>query len=199
MKTKSTISATILAGAMLMLPINVASAQTGGAGAPSLHQQHMKAAETGAAMPYAGQQTRAIKSLSAQDVDDLNNGRGWGLAKAAELNGVPGPTHLLEMKDKIGLSGEQTATIEKLFAEMKNAAVPLGKRLIELERSLNAAFAANNLDEKRLRVMLGEIGKVRTELRFVHLATHLKTPPVLTAHQIKTYNRLRGYDGAAPV
>ena len=150
-------------------------------------------------MPYAGQQTRAIKSLSAQDVDDLNNGRGWGLAKAAELNGVPGPTHLLEMKDKIGLSGEQTATIEKLFAEMKNAAVPLGKRLIELERSLNAAFAANNLDEKRLRVMLGEIGKVRTELRFVHLATHLKTPPVLTAHQIKTYNRLRGYDGAAPV
>src|SRR6266540_3233648 len=40
--------------------------------------------------PYAGQQTREIKSLSAQDIDDLLNARGMALAKAAELNGYPG-------------------------------------------------------------------------------------------------------------
>ena len=60
---------------------------------------------------YAGQQKRAIKSLSKTDVDDLTNGRGWGLAKAAELNGVPGPVHLLEMKDEIGLTEQQVIAI----------------------------------------------------------------------------------------
>ena len=46
------------------------------------------------ASAYAGQQSRAIKSLSEQDVDDLLAGRGAGFAKAAELNGYPGPAHV---------------------------------------------------------------------------------------------------------
>ena len=44
---------------------------------------------------YAGQEVREIKSLSESDIEELKNGRGWGLAKAAELNGVPGPIHWL--------------------------------------------------------------------------------------------------------
>jgi len=43
--------------------------------------------------PYAGQEKRQISSLSQQDVDDLLGGKGWGLAKPAELNGYPGPAH----------------------------------------------------------------------------------------------------------
>ena len=50
---------------------------------------------------YFGQETREIKSLSESDIEELKNGRGWGLAKAAELNGVPGPVHLLEMQKEI--------------------------------------------------------------------------------------------------
>lgn len=46
--------------------------------------------------PYAGQQQRSITSLSADDQLALRAGQGWGLAKPAELNGVPGPLHLLE-------------------------------------------------------------------------------------------------------
>ena len=49
------------------------------------------------AQPYAGMETRAIKTLSDKDIADLNAGRGMGLALAAELNGYPGPvsyTHL---------------------------------------------------------------------------------------------------------
>lgn len=154
------------------------------------HKGHKGAAP---ASPYAGQQMRQIKSLSAEDVDDLENGRGWGFAKAAELNGVPGPVHILEMKDKIGLSAAQTAAIEKLFSGMKARAVPLGKRLVSLERSLNGAFAGRGIDAPRLRKMLNEIGTVRAELRYVHLETHLKTPAVLSGEQIDAYNRLRGY------
>ena len=52
---------------------------------------------------YAGQEKRLIKSLSKYDIQQLRSGKGWGLAKAAELNGMPGPSHILQMKSKIGL------------------------------------------------------------------------------------------------
>ena len=35
------------------------------------------------ASPYAGQQTRAIKALSPEDIASLRNGEGMGMAKAA--------------------------------------------------------------------------------------------------------------------
>jgi DNA repair protein RadC len=41
------------------------------------------------ANPYAGQQTRSIKALSPEDIDELRKGAGMGLAKAAELNSIP--------------------------------------------------------------------------------------------------------------
>ena len=56
------------------------------------------------ASKYVGQETRKIKSLSADDIAELTKGGGWGLAKAAELNGYPGPAHILEMGSKIGLN-----------------------------------------------------------------------------------------------
>ena len=144
--------------------------------------------------PYAGQEDRAIKTFSDQDIDDLENGRGWELAKAAELNGVPGPAHLLEMKTEIGLSPEQEVEIRTLFETMKSQAIPLGKRLVALERELNQAFAKREIDADRLRALLAEIATVQSELRYVHLATHLGTPDVLAPAQIAAYNRLRGYD-----
>ena len=63
---------------------------------------------------YAGEEKREIKSLSATDIEELQNGKGWGLAKAAELNGVPGPVHLLEMKEELELSAEQIRAIEDI-------------------------------------------------------------------------------------
>src|SRR6266849_3579115 len=46
--------------------------------------------------PYAGLQTRPIKAISEQQIADLKAGRGMSLALAAELNGYPGPKHVLE-------------------------------------------------------------------------------------------------------
>ena len=49
--------------------------------------------------PYAGMQQRALKALSEDQIADLRAGKGMGLALAAELNGYPGPIHVLELCD----------------------------------------------------------------------------------------------------
>lgn len=142
---------------------------------------------------YVGQEHREIKSLSETDIEDLQNGKGWGLAKAAELNGVPGPAHLLEMKTEINLSQEQIGQIEILYQEMQLQAIALGIKLIEYEKKLNTLFANRTITDELLRGLLKEIAQAREQLRYVHLSTHLKTPDILTVEQIDLYNQLRGY------
>jgi Spy/CpxP family protein refolding chaperone len=148
--------------------------------------------------PYAGLEGREIKALSETDIAELQRGGGWGLALAAELNGAPGPAHLLELKDEIGLSAEQVAGIEAIFAAMQAEAVPAGERLIAAEAAIEAAFRAGGVPEDDLRALIDAAGAARTELRFIHLKRHLETPPLLTAEQIARYNELRGYGAADP-
>ena len=143
--------------------------------------------------PYAGMQDRAIKALSDSDIKELRRGGGWGLALAAELNGMPGPAHLLELKDQIPLTQDQVAKTQALFDDMRKAAVPTGERLIAAETALETAFAKGDLDETTLRRLLAEAESARTELRFIHLSQHLKTVQYLRAEQIKRYNILQGY------
>lgn len=145
--------------------------------------------------PYAGTESREIKSLSEDDLDELRRGGGWGLALAAELNGVPGPAHLLELKDEIGLDAEQVAAIAAIHAEMRREAQAAGARLIAAEEAIESAFRRGGLDEAALRSLVEEAGRARADLRFVHLSRHLSTPPLLTAAQIEAYRRLRGYAG----
>lgn len=54
------------------------------------------------ASPDAGQQHRQIKALSADEIQNYLAGKGAGMAKAAELNHYPGPTHVLELADNWG-------------------------------------------------------------------------------------------------
>ncbi len=147
---------------------------------------------------YVGEEKRAIKSLSETDIEELKNGKGWGLAKAAELNGVPGPAHLLEMREEIDLSAKQVRAIENLYNKMKQEAIPLGLELIELERELNTHFANRTITYESLGVLLESVAQVRKKLRYVHLSAHLKTPDILTPEQIALYNRLRGYSSDDP-
>jgi hypothetical protein len=91
--------------------------------------------------PYAGMQNRPIKALSEQQLADLGAGRGMGLALAAELNGYPGPSHVLELADKLELTADQRARIQRLFDSMKAEALPLGSKLIELEADLDKQFS----------------------------------------------------------
>jgi hypothetical protein len=147
---------------------------------------------------YAGEEKREIKSLSATDIEELQNGNGWGLAKAAELNGVPGPVHLLEMKEEINLGAEQIQAVEDAYRKMKQEAVPLGLELIELERELNNHFANRTITDELLRQILQKIARVHRQLRYVHLSAHLKTPHILRSKQITLYNKLRGYSSDDP-
>lgn len=143
--------------------------------------------------PYAGMERREVKSLSDNDIAELRRGGGWGTALPAELNGFPGPAHLLELKDKLGLSGEQVRAIEAMHAKMKADAIAAGERLIAAEKALDAAFVAGGLTKERLRTLIAAAEEARADVRFVHLSRHLETPPLLKPEQIALYNRLRGY------
>ena len=128
---------------------------------------------------YAGEQHRRIKSLSASDIADLRSGSGWGLAKSAELNGVPGPLHLLEMRDEISLTASQLVQITKVFNEMRSSAKLLGEQLIDQETELDKKFSDAVPTNDELRLLVYQIGNTRSELRYVHLSAHLKMPDIL--------------------
>jgi Spy/CpxP family protein refolding chaperone len=146
--------------------------------------------------PYAGLDARPIKALSEQQIDDLKAGRGMGLALAAELNGYPGPMHVLEFADQLGLTQEQRARVQSLFARMKAEAVPLGEKLIAQERELDRQFAQNLITPASLAGATAEIGQTQAALRYAHLKYHLATLDILTPDQTQRYAGLRGYHGS---
>jgi hypothetical protein len=143
--------------------------------------------------PYAGMQTRPIKALSEQQVADLGAGRGMGLALAAELNGYPGPSHVLELADKLGLSPDQLARVQRLFDSMKAEAVPIGRKLIEQEANLDKQFADRTMTPETLKVSIAAVATTQGALRETHLKYHLSTVPILTPGQMQRYAELRGY------
>jgi len=123
----------------------------------------------------------------------ITGGSLQGLALAAELNGMPGPSHLLELKDKIPLTPDQVDKTQVLLDEMRKASIPTGERLIAAEKALEAAFVSGKVDETSLRRLLADTESARSELRFIHLSQHYKTVLFLKPEQIKRYNILRGY------
>src|SRR6478752_5362325 len=141
--------------------------------------------------PYAGMQTRPIKALSDQQVADLGAGRGMGLALAAELNGYPGPSHILELADRLDLSTEQRSRVQSLFDSMKTEAVPLGTRLIEQESRLDGLFANHTVTPESLRATTAAIAEIQGTLRETHLKYHLLTAEILTPPQMIKYAELR--------
>jgi hypothetical protein len=48
------------------------------------------------------------------------------LALAAELNGYPGPRHVLELGEQLGLTEQQRAGVQRLFDDMTAEVLPLG-------------------------------------------------------------------------
>ena len=146
-----------------------------------------------AQQPYAGMDTRTIKTLSEQQIADLKAGRGMGLALAAELNGYPGPIHTIELAGELHLSPEQVAKLKALFEAMKAETIPLGSSLISQERDLNNDFANRTVTLANLETTTQRIGATQAALRAAHLKYHLSTVAILTPEQVARYNELRGY------
>ena len=147
--------------------------------------------------PYAGQQSREIKALSSAEQADLLAGKGMGLAKAAELNGYPGPAHVLELAGDLALSDAQRERTQALWQAMATRAKALGQQVLEAERELDALFASRQVTRERLSAQLDRIGALQAQLRAAHLDAHLEQARILTPEQATRYAALRGYADAA--
>jgi hypothetical protein len=173
-----------------ILQAAIAALALAAAGVPASAQQ--------AHGPYAGLETREIKALSAEQKADLAAGRGMGFALAAELNGYPGPLHVLELAGPLALSEPQRAAVQQQFEAMQTEAIPLGKQLIAAESELDRAFAERAITPERLKALTAQIGEIGGALRNVHLKYHLSAAALLSAEQVRRYAELRGYAGGAP-
>ncbi len=81
---------------------------------------------------------------------------------------------------------------------MKTKDIHQGERLITLEQELERLSKTWSITDATLRSSLGAIAEARKELRYIHLATHLKAPEILSKAQIKKYNTPRGYSNPNP-
>jgi Spy/CpxP family protein refolding chaperone len=147
--------------------------------------------------PYAGLQNRPLKALSDEQLADLKAGRGMGLALAGELNGYPGPKHVLELAKEFNLTDAQRARAQQLYDAMTAEAVPLGQQLIAAETDLDRQFSGHTITPASLATVTASIGATQGALRAAHLNYHLAMMDVLTPDQVRRYGELRGY-GAAP-
>jgi hypothetical protein len=143
--------------------------------------------------PYSGWQERSIKALSADMLADLRSGRGMGMALPAELNGYPGPVHVLELAEQLQLSAEQQAAARQLFEEMQTEAIVLGARVIAGEAALEGLFATGTATDAAIEVAAVEVGRAQGALRAHHLRYHLAMRELLSPHQVMRYQQLRGY------
>lgn len=148
---------------------------------------------TVAVSPYAAASGDDVKSLSADEQSALLAGRGMGMARPAELNGYPGPAHVLELATELKLDSEQLAGTRAIFERMQAAAKADGVALIEAERGLDALYVSRTATRQNVTEQLAKIEGVRVHLRGVHLDAHLEQSALLTPHQRMRYAELRGY------
>lgn len=146
--------------------------------------------------PYAGEENRKLKAMSASEVDGYLRGKGMGLAKAAELNGYPGPRHVLDLSKELGLTQGQIDKSNALFAAMQIESARLGATLIKQEETLDDLFASGNANHEKLEVVLASISQTRAKIRQSHLAAHIEQKKVLSDDQIALYIKRRGYNTA---
>jgi hypothetical protein len=151
--------------------------------------------------PYVDQLQTSIRGLSTVEIDDLRSGRGMGLARPAEINGYPGPRHVLDLASELALSEEQRTAVQTLFDQMEAEAAPLGEQFLTLYAELERSFRAGTASAESVAMMTAQIGQIEGQLRASHLKYHLLTRHALTDEQNAAYARLRGYQMAdgAPV
>jgi Spy/CpxP family protein refolding chaperone len=124
------------------------------------------------------------------------DGRGFGMAFTADRHGYPGPLHVLELGDVLGLTAAQTAQVQALEAAMFTESRPRSAALLTAERRLDGLFTGGRVTESELAPLVAEMERLRGEVRLVHLRYHLKTRDLLTEQQRLVYHERR-WGGAA--
>jgi Spy/CpxP family protein refolding chaperone len=137
--------------------------------------------------------------MSDQQRSQYLNGEGMGLAKAAELNHYPGPRHVLDIADKLGLSSDQITATRALFNDVHTKAQALGKQLLAGEDELDALFREQHADAEKVRQLTAKIADLQGQLRALHLTAHVRERALLSPEQVTTYDALRAYvPGGSP-
>jgi hypothetical protein len=143
--------------------------------------------------PYAGQESRDIKALSAKEIEQYRAGAGMGFAKAAELNRYPGPMHVLELADRLKLSPEQRQATRQLMDAHKAEARAIGAKVVDAEGRLEALFRRGEVRADELASAVREAAALQGDYRLAHLETHRRLRAILTDAQVARYDVLRGY------
>ncbi len=165
------------------------SAEQGG-GMSGMHQRHGQA-EGG--MQRGGMSGGPMLSgISADEKEALLAGSGLGAGRIAMMNGYPGPKHVLEMGDELGLTAQQKEEIGTLFAERKASFVEMGRELVEKDEELTAMFASGSVDTGAVEKLSREIGQLQGELRAGHLNAHVLTWEALNEEQREKLASMRG-------
>lgn len=135
--------------------------------------------------------------LSEERVRALLAGEGMGLAKPAEMHSYPGPKHVLDLADQLGLDAKTRAAIEASRARMLDEAKKLGGEIVALERDLDALFRSSAATPERLHSLTSAIAAREGALREAHLRAHIETRALLTDAQVERYDHLRGHGSKA--
>jgi Spy/CpxP family protein refolding chaperone len=157
--------------------IAFAAAQTGGHGSHGVDS---------ASAPH-----RRMQAALEERNGVIAKGLGAGLAFPADQNSYPGPLHVLEHKDALQLTAPQERRMAALQAAMFAASRPASRRLLEAEDRLRRLFADGVADESRVRAAVADVERAWTDVRLVHLLTHLQARVVLTEEQRRIYHEVR--------
>ena len=140
----------------------------------------------------AGAEGHQMAQACASEFEKVvGDGRGFGLAFAADQNGYPGPMHVLELRDRLKLTADQEAKARDLMHAMFAESRPKSVRLLEAEAKLRRLFAERAADEAAVRAAVAEVERARSEVRLVHLLAHLKTRDLLSEDQRRLYHEAR--------
>jgi hypothetical protein len=101
----------------------------------------------------------AAKGLSGEEVSQYLSGAGMGYAKSVELNHFPGPMHVLELGERLGLSEQQRAATKQLMDAHK-------------------AEARATVDQTTLAEGVRKASTLQGEYRLSHLETHRRMRPI---------------------
>jgi uncharacterized protein (DUF305 family) len=138
----------------------------------------------------------AIRGLSPGEAHAIGAGEGAGMARAAELNGIPGPRHVLDLAEQLGLTPGQHAEITAIHATMHEEAIRVGQAYLDAQHAFEQQLRDPARRGQALTTQHPEVTTLHGELQRTHLRAHVATASVLSEEQIATYNTLRGHHPA---
>jgi Spy/CpxP family protein refolding chaperone len=99
----------------------------------------------------------------------------------------------LDLTNELKLSDEQRKNITTIYDDMKEKAIELGQKIVNIERIANEEFVNKSITDTQMKQLILKSSEIYRQLRYTHLNTHLRMLDILTPEQITLYNNLRGY------